>query len=270
MEIHFCGFHTRNIDCDRIYRPDGQEWYLFLLVLSRMRFTYADGRRETAEPGACILYTPGEPQDYCAEGKFLNSFVEFSYDVEKIDRLGLPCNRIFYPVRYEIYNEQIKRIHQEYLGKEPYREEMMGHYLDQLLLLLGRLVRTAGDDGETDMETYQRFVSVRHMMLWQCQKSWTTEQLCAAAHFEKSRFYQLYQKFFNCTPREDLISARLQLALYHMTNSSLAVSDAAYLAGFGNISYFNRLFKKRFGCTPGEYRKSAMAKKRGRVTWQKY
>lgn len=254
-EIQFCGFHTRNIDHDRIYRPHGLDAYLFLIVLSQMQFTYEDGTQETAAPGACILYTPGVYQDYYATDVFLNSFVEFSYEEERIRRLGLTCNRIFYPGHYEIYNEKIKQLHQEYLGKEPYREEMMGHDLDQLLLLLGRLVQTAGDDGETDMETYQRFVSVRHMMLWQCQENWTTEQLCEAAHFEKSRFYQLYQKFFSCTPREDLIQARLQLALYHMTNSSITVSDAAYKAGFGNMNYFNRLFKKRFGCTPGEYRK---------------
>lgn len=255
MGIRFCGFHTRNADRDRIYRPNGLEGYLFLVILSRMHFEYGDGRKETAEPGACMLYTPGVYQNYYAEAEFFNSFVEFTFDRDKIERLALPCNRIFYPEHYEVYNQQIKKIHQEYLGREAYREEMMESYLEQLLFLIGRSMQADGEENEIPMEVYQEFDSVRRMMLWKCQDNWTVEKLCQAVNFEKSRFYQLYQKFFNSTPKEDLIQARLQLALYHMTNKSITIQTAAFQAGFGNINYFNRLFQKRFGCTPSEYRK---------------
>ena len=34
------------------------------------------------------------------------------------------------------------------------------------------------------------------------------------------------------------------------------VSDLAYAAGFGDISYFNRCFRRRFGCSPGEVRRA--------------
>jgi AraC-like DNA-binding protein len=35
---------------------------------------------------------------------------------------------------------------------------------------------------------------------------------------------------------------------------SAAVSEIAYLVGYANISYFNKLFKDEFGCTPKSFR----------------
>jgi len=37
-------------------------------------------------------------------------------------------------------------------------------------------------------------------------------------------------------------------------NSSAAVSEIAYLVGYANVPYFNRLFKEEFGCTPKSFR----------------
>lgn len=36
--------------------------------------------------------------------------------------------------------------------------------------------------------------------------------------------------------------------------SSAAVSEIAYLVGYSNVPYFNRLFKEEFGCTPKSFR----------------
>ena len=32
------------------------------------------------------------------------------------------------------------------------------------------------------------------------------------------------------------------------------ISEVAYSVGYGNISYFNRLFKQEYGCTPKAFR----------------
>jgi AraC-like DNA-binding protein len=36
--------------------------------------------------------------------------------------------------------------------------------------------------------------------------------------------------------------------------SSAAVSEIAYLVGYANVPYFNKLFKDEFGCTPKSFR----------------
>ncbi len=39
-----------------------------------------------------------------------------------------------------------------------------------------------------------------------------------------------------------------------LSNSSMSVSEIAYLVGFNSVSYFNKQFKKEYNCTPLEYR----------------
>ena len=39
----------------------------------------------------------------------------------------------------------------------------------------------------------------------------------------------------------------------------LAIIDIAFAAGFGDVSHFNRMFRRRFGDTPSDVRAAAMA-----------
>ena len=43
-----------------------------------------------------------------------------------------------------------------------------------------------------------------------------------------------------------------------LVSSESSILDIAAESGFDNLSYFNRMFKKRFGMTPREYRKKFM------------
>lgn len=56
---------------------------------------------------------------------------------------------------------------------------------------------------------------------------------------------------------EHVLELRLQKTRQILTdraNDSLLVSEVAYACGFSSLSYFNRAFRRRFGCTPGSTR----------------
>jgi len=42
-----------------------------------------------------------------------------------------------------------------------------------------------------------------------------------------------------------------------------SISAVAYEAGFGDLSYFNRTFRRRYGATPSDVRESARRTKGG-------
>ncbi len=48
---------------------------------------------------------------------------------------------------------------------------------------------------------------------------------------------------------------RLDRAAELLRESSRRVTDVAFEAGFDSIPYFNRAFRRRFGCSPSEYRR---------------
>lgn len=52
-----------------------------------------------------------------------------------------------------------------------------------------------------------------------------------------------------------IIDVRLGHALQMLTQSSTPVADICFECGFNNLSNFNRIFKKKKGCSPHEYRK---------------
>lgn len=73
------------------------------------------------------------------------------------------------------------------------------------------------------------------------------------------------QKLFQergTTLKEQLTLARLKFAhaaLFDPANAEKNVSDIAFEAGFNDISTFNRIFRKTFGCTPTSWRKATQA-----------
>src|SRR5690606_11648623 len=48
---------------------------------------------------------------------------------------------------------------------------------------------------------------------------------------------------------------RLNQAAYLLTTTKLTVTDISYAVGYNNVSYFHRIFKKRFNTSPNIFRK---------------
>lgn len=67
-------------------------------------------------------------------------------------------------------------------------------------------------------------------------------------------FYALVQENDRPGFTEYLNEQRLNAAADALRSGSDTVLAIAEQCGFENLSYFNRLFKKRYGMTPREYR----------------
>jgi AraC-like DNA-binding protein len=71
----------------------------------------------------------------------------------------------------------------------------------------------------------------------------------------KDHFIRLFKNEVNCTPGKYINSKKIETAQLRILVLDMSVKDVAYSLGFENISYFNRLFKKITGESPGEYKK---------------
>ena len=59
---------------------------------------------------------------------------------------------------------------------------------------------------------------------------------------------------------EYIIDVRLGYAARLLVDSTMAIVEICYRCGFNNISNFNRIFKKKRGCTPTEFRENYQKK----------
>lgn len=256
ISIDYCGYHTHNPDHDLILRPHGSSSYLFLLVLSPMQFTFKDlSAPVAAAPGACILYEPGVYQHYQAEQVFFNSYVHFVCSEDILSSYHIIRNHLFYPANTDNINWLIKQIYHEFICRFDRSEEMADLYARQLLIELHRSCQGSFPETSQRQNIFPELLALRENMLTNCGHSWNIDQLCRTLNLGKSQLYHYYSLYFHSSPKEDLLQARLQKARYLLSNDAVTVKQAALEAGFQNICYFNRIFRKVCGCSPGEYRK---------------
>ena len=69
---------------------------------------------------------------------------------------------------------------------------------------------------------------------------------------------RLFKAHLNKTPEEYLSEIRLNRFIPQYLNSDGKIRDLAVRSGFSDIGQLNRRFKKRFGCSPREWRKQQL------------
>jgi len=75
-----------------------------------------------------------------------------------------------------------------------------------------------------------------------------------AAKMSRSGFIRLFHTVTGLPPRQYILNLRLNFACSQLVSGKKPVYDIAFDAGFRDSNYFVRLFHKRMGCTPGQYR----------------
>lgn len=84
----------------------------------------------------------------------------------------------------------------------------------------------------------------------------TLEQIAQSASVSRSEALRCFHATMQRTPVEYLIDYRLAKARQLLLSTDDSVCDVALQVGIENISYFIRIFKKRYGMTPGACRRN--------------
>ena len=77
-------------------------------------------------------------------------------------------------------------------------------------------------------------------------------QFCRRHPNHISRFFHAHTQ---CNLRTHINDIRLKHSVELLKDARYNVTEAAALCGFANLQYFIALFRRRFGITPGQYRK---------------
>lgn len=83
----------------------------------------------------------------------------------------------------------------------------------------------------------------------------TLEELADQVHLCKSESCRLFKRYMNESMFDYLLGYRIDRSLDLLRQTGLDVTQIAGQVGFSNPGYFSRIFKRRMGCTPLEYRK---------------
>jgi len=115
------------------------------------------------------------------------------------------------------------------------------------------------DPAPKNLMTRRRTLIRRYIEAHQTQEI-RLKDMAAELGVSEDRATHLVRECCGQTFRDMLVEARLKTAKELLRLSSLPVLEVALCSGFNEISHFNRLFRRRTGLTPGQYRRQAVSK----------
>ncbi len=264
--VHRCGIDSYHGKDFFIAKPQGFDSWSFLYAVTPQRM-YWDGRLSDVPAGTCILY----PVDYprflnCAGGAdfFVNSWVHFSVTnhnvfTDMLEKNKIPVAKPFRQAESSPFYTTLQMIVEEQCFVRSNYVEMVSSLMQVMWIQLGRNM-ISYDQPKDSNEVRQRkaFEELRKNMYSTPEKKWSNEEMAASVHFGVNQFIFYYRHFFDVTPKQDLIEARIVKAKTLLAYSA-AVKEVAANCGFENEYYFARVFKQKTGLTPTEYSKAPLS-----------
>jgi len=126
--------------------------------------------------------------------------------------------------------------------------------LYEYLTRLGRLTSRQSDPIANASKAIKRsVVYIRENF----HKHITVSELSKRANLSESRFRVLFKEATGMSPIDYLTEFRIDQACRILTESDISIIRVSLLTGFEDPLYFSRVFKKRMGVSPKEYRSAS-------------
>ena len=86
----------------------------------------------------------------------------------------------------------------------------------------------------------------------------TMEQIARAANISRSEALRCFRTLAGQTPVEYLLNHRLRQAQRLLISTEKTITEIAQASGFESVAYFDRVFRRAFGCTPRQLRRKSL------------
>ncbi len=232
---------------------------LIYIVSGKGDYVVGHGRYEVG-PGMLILINPDVPHVQVSSKEDPLSLWNLSIQLNA--GLGMRENMVipedYQPVLYGgAYREAMetccKGLFWEMTNKEEGFEAMCFLWVEHYLWLVRRLLASAGkrmDKPKFTVEDVKRYIDSHYDS--NITLSFLEEQ------FHMSRFHIVHRmrEEFGTTPINYLIDRRMGAAQDLLNTTDLSITEIAARVGYGNANYFNKMFHKKIGMSPTEFRTS--------------
>ena len=87
--------------------------------------------------------------------------------------------------------------------------------------------------------------------------TYTVTDLCTKLGYSRMQLNRLFKQHLGKKPHEYLTDYKLRHAKSLLKNTDMKILDIAMTSGYSTLSQFQLNFKRKFGITPGQYRKQS-------------
>ena len=244
----------------RRLNPHYHAGYELLYFIEGESHISIDGRKYRAHAGDLAIYRPRMiHEEELQPGPY--RIICLRFPKEKVD-LPFPGERELQPVIHLPYRERFRHILEQVIlekqGNDPWAEKMAGTYLVQFTVLLWRaLSRYQQDISREEGGHRDRISHVIDLIHTRINGDVRLKDLAARAFMSESHFSHTFKKIAGISPKRFMIDVKIGKAQELLSSTDRSIVDISDFLGFQTPQYFNRLFRKKRGCTPLQYRKKS-------------
>ena len=188
-------------------------------------------------------------QDLCAR-QFIMPLMEGHITTDSFLTPEQPCHRDAAHCIYEIDKLCDSR-------PEGYQLAVKG-WLFQFLYLLISNQKNRDSVSKSKTKSLEKLKTVLKYVEEHYNEPITIEEMAVLSYYSKSHFMKFFKSHMGMGFIEYLNDYRLTIAARLLNTRDDSILEIASMTGFDNLSYFNRLFKRKFHDTPGHYRASSL------------
>ena len=260
-----CGFFSKPAPS---FRPHVEmDYYLIYLTENYLSVT-VDEKKTYLQAGDLLIIPPSARYELQATVKEGNlSFYWLHYTGSQVEMLMENCdlypNIVYRITQNEAFTAHFHRLFSLFEGFLQDRDTVL---LDTLapVHFLNMLADLRRSSHVTD-PLYVHHDSIQHALRYMrrnfCEPI-SIEALAAMHNLSPSYFRTIFKKHTGSSPIDYVIDLRVNYAAQLLLGSNLSVQEISEMTGFQSQAYFSRIFKRKLGLTPTEYRKIGFANRK--------
>ncbi len=140
-------------------------------------------------------------------------------------------------------------------NQEDYEITARYHFSKAMGIILKNTDFTQSNLPEQELIRIQRIRSMMEYVDLHYTEELTVDQIAESVSISSSACLRCFHEMLKTTPIQYVIDTRLRKAATLLLETRKSAKEIAMDCGFNDISYFTRIFRTKYGCTPGKYRK---------------
>lgn len=257
ISINSCGELRVSAD-SHIRRYAGRNDYQLIYICEGHCVVTINAVVHIAYPGDCILYKPGEAQDYLLSqnAQPRTYWIHFNGDVCRkiMETLSLQDVCLVKTGQNREIEHLVSRVCQHYNLKTPNHEWICSGLMQSILALLSNEAHKENQHGsgkgkDKISELVSRVKMVPNLNI-------TVSECAAFCNLSKPHFTRVFKEATGMPPVQYMLEIRIERARELLDFTDKSIAEIAEASGFSDQNYFARTFKKVTGMTPTQYRDS--------------
>lgn len=251
--IYTCGYET--CQPGHSYGPAVRSGYLIHYILSGKGVFQVEEKKYHLSAGDAFLIRPHTLIYYEADQRQPWTYTWIGLQGIKVEQYLSRTTLMKTPYVHWGQDETIQQCHEKMFKAYQLtnnRDLMMNSILYEYLYLL------ANKFPNIDIPSHEKHISYVEEALKYIENNYsepvTIQEIAKWLNLERTYLYRLFKSITGVSPQAYLLDVRIRQACTLLTNTDLTITNIAHSVGYEDSLYFSRLFHRKKGQTPSQYR----------------